>query len=205
MEIQKVTDDAFSIYGRILTGYEVKPVIEAMQNMPCPDNDVIYVPSVKELEELEISEQLRREAYGELPIQVGYCNGNNKKLNALEYHRCSEINIAINDLILLLGRQQDIEDGCFYDTSKVAAFFVPANTVIEVYATTLHYAPCTGEGKGFRCVVVLPKNTNAELEKKHQTEGEDKLITAKNKWLIAHKDAEIEGAFCGLRGKNITI
>ena len=84
MEIQKVTDDAFSIYGRILTGYEVKPVIEAMQNMPCPDNDVIYVPSVKELEELEISEQLRREAYGELPIQVGYCNGNNKKLNALE-------------------------------------------------------------------------------------------------------------------------
>lgn len=34
---------------------------------------------------------------------------------------------------------------------------------------------------------------------------EDRLITAKNKWLIAHEDADIEGAFCGLKGENITL
>ena len=26
-----------------------------------------------------------------------------------------------------------------------------------------------------------------------------------NKWLIAHEDAQIEGAFCGLKGENINI
>jgi hypothetical protein len=35
--------------------------------------------------------------------------------------------------------------------------------------------------------------------------GEDSLMTAKNKWLIAHEDAKIAGAFNGLKGENITI
>lgn len=204
MKINNVTDVSFLPYGKVLTGYDVVSIMKAMESTPLPEDDVIYVPSVKELEELEISMQLRREAYGELPIEVGYCNGNNKSLNAVEYHRSSEVDIAVNDLILLLGRQQDIEDDYTYDTSKIEAFFVPAGTVVELYATTLHYAPCSSEGKGFRCVIVLPKGTNLELGEKHH-DNEDKLITAKNKWLIAHKDAGIQGAFCGLKGENITI
>ena len=59
----------------------------------------------------------------------------------------------MTDMILLLGKQQDIESDDTYDTAKVKAFFVPAGTVIEVYATTLHYAPCGVDKKGFRCVV----------------------------------------------------
>ena len=31
------------------------------------------------------------------------------------------------------------------------------------------------------------------------------FLTAVNKWLIAHEDAEIEGAVNGLKGENITI
>jgi len=31
------------------------------------------------------------------------------------------------------------------------------------------------------------------------------LLTAKNKWLIAHEEAEIEGAFNGLCGVNVTV
>lgn len=204
MNINKVTDVSFLPYGKVLTGYDVAPIIKVMENTPLPEDDVIYVPSLKELEELEISQKLCREAYGELPIEVGYCNGNNNKLNAVEYHRSSEVDIAVNDLILLLGRQQDIENDFTYDTSKIEAFFVPAGTVVELYATTLHYAPCGSEGKNFRCVIVLPKGTNLELDEEHK-DNEDKLITAKNKWLIAHKDAGIEGAFCGLKGENITI
>ena len=52
--------------------------------------------------------------------------------------------------------------------------------------------------------VVLPKGTNYPLDKTY-TEGEEKLLTAKNKWLIAHKDANIEGAVNGLIGENIDV
>jgi hypothetical protein len=82
---------------------------------------------------------------------------------------------------------------------------VPAGVAVELYATTLHYAPCTAEGDGFRCIVVLPKNTNLELETAAGTKGEDRLLTARNKWLIAHEEAGIEGALCGLKGENITV
>lgn len=205
MQIQKVTDAAFSSYGRVMDGYDVSKLLKEMEHTPLPTDDVIYVPSVEELEALPVAEELTNRAYGGLPIQIGYCNGNNKKLNALEYHRSSEINVAVTDVILLIGRQQDIEDDYTYDTSKVEAFLVPAGTVIEVYATTLHYAPCTAKGEGFRCVVVLPKDTNTDLTFKKGTQGEDRLITARNKWLIAHEDAKIEGAFNGLKGENITL
>ncbi len=33
--------------------------------------------------------------------------------------------------------------------------------------------------------------------------GEDKLLTAQNKWLIAHEEAQIPGAFCGLVGEKL--
>ena len=58
---------------------------------------------------------------------------------------------------------------------------------------------------GFQCVVVLPKGTNTELTFQTEKTGEDSLMTAKNKWLIAHEDAKIAGAFNGLKGENITI
>ena len=82
---------------------------------------------------------------------------------------------------------------------------VPAGTAIEVYATTLHYAPCHVNESGFQCVVVLPKGTNTELTFEKAAEGEDKLLTAKNKWLIGHEEAAIEGAFNGLKGENVGI
>ena len=140
-----------------------------------------------------------------MPIQIWYCNGNNKKLNAVEYHRSSVVDIAVIDLILLIGRQQDIEADFTYDTAKIEAFYVPAGTAAELYATTLHYAPCSAGEDGFRCVVVLPRDTNLELNFTPGKDGEDKLITARNKWLIAHEDAKIEGAFNGLKGENITL
>ena len=204
MNIQKVTDQAFRKYGQVLEGYDFTGIIKEMKHTPVPE-DVIYVPSAEELEALDIIKDLQNKGYGGLPIQIGYCNGDNHKLNALEYHRSSEFDIAQTDLILLLGMQQDIEDGDIYDTAKVEAFFVPAGTGVELYATTLHYAPCTAQEGGFRCVVVLPKGTNEELPFETAKEGENRLLAAMNKWLIAHEDAQIEGAFCGLKGENINI
>lgn len=205
MKIQKVTDASFGVYGKVLTGYDFTELLKALSVMPCPADDVVYVPGVKELEAVLAARELKERAYGGLPIQIGYCNGNNKKLNAVEYHRSSEIDIAQTDLILLLGRQQDIGADYSYDTAKIEAFYMSAGTAVELYATTLHYAPCTAGGEGFRCAIVLPADTNLELDFIPSKEGEDRLIAAKNKWLIAHEEAGIKGAFCGLKGENITL
>ncbi len=206
MEIRKVTDPSFAEYGKVVTGYDVSELLKVMEEKtPLPD-DVVYVPSVKELEELAVSKLMQKNLYGQIPVQVGYCNGHNKKLNALEYHRSSEINVAVTDLVLLIGRQQDIEADYTYDTSKVAAYLVPAGTVIEVYATTLHYAPCHTDEGGFRCVVILPAGTNTDLEPLDEVFAEDKLLFAKNKWLIGHAEGGLDaGAFIGLKGENITL
>ena len=206
MIIKKVTDIDFKKYGQVLKNYDCAEIIEKMKSTPLP-SDVIYEPSIKELEDLKIAEELRKREFGELPIQIGYCNGNNFLLNAVEYHRTSEINIAVTDLILLIGSQQDIEDDYSYDTSKIEAFMVPAGTIIEVYATTLHYAPCNVSKDGFKCVVVLPRDTNLSLEDSIEKINEDALLFAKNKWLIGHKDTDLgaQGAFIGLVGENIHI
>ncbi|KHD14026.1 DUF4867 family protein [Clostridium butyricum] len=206
MEIKKVNDLEFKKYGQVLKNYNCEEIIEKMQKMPLP-LDVIYEPSVKDLEESEIFKELMEREFGGLPIQIGYCNGNNNMLNAVEYHRSSEINIAATDLILLLGWQPDINEDHTYDTSKIEAFLVPAGTIIEVFATTLHYAPCNADNNGFRCVVVLPKDTNMPLEYNVKKNGEDALLFAKNKWLIGHKDTDLgkQGAFIGLYGDNISL
>ena len=204
MKIQNVADDAFRRYGKVLEGYDFTELLKEMKHTPVPE-DVTYVPSVEEMEALPVAKELQNKGYGGLPIEIGYCNGHNKKLNGLEYHRSSEINVAVTDLVLLIGHQQDVEKDYTYDTSKVEAFLVPAGTAIEVYATTLHYAPCHVNESGFQCVVVLPKGTNTELTFEKAAEGEDKLLTAKNKWLIGHEEASIEGAFNGLKGENVGI
>lgn len=208
MHILPVTDKRFARYGHVIQGIDTAALLEAMEKTPAPD-DVVYVPSDPALEALPIYADLTKRVYGQMPVQIGYCNGFNHTLNALEYHRSSEVNLACTDLILLIGAQQDVDlDAYTYDTAKAEAFLVPAGTLIEVYATTLHYAPisATPEGK-FRCVVVLPRDTNLPLEGETPKEYEDKLLFARNKWLIAHPESGLDkdGAFVGLTGDNITI
>ena len=205
MEIKNITEENFRKYGKILKGYDFEELLTIMEKMPMPTDDVVYVPSVEELEKCDVKKELENQMYGGLPIQIGYCNGSNNKLNAVEYHRSSEVDISVNGLILLLGKQEDIKEDYTYDTANIEAFYVPAKMAVELYATTLHYAPCTyNQEAGFRCVVVLPKDTNTELTFE-LSYGESRLMTAKNKWLIAHEDAKIEGAFCGLTGENIEL
>ena len=203
MQIKNVHNINFNVYGRVLKNIDVDELIEAMKNTPLPE-DVVYEPADKGLEATSSYRLMSQSIYGGMPVQIGYCNGHNQKLNALEYHRSSEINVAVTDMILLIGRQQDIEPDNTYDTAKVEAFLVPAGTTVEVYATTLHYAPCGIDGSGFKCVVVLPKGTNYDVTPEKSTD-EDRLLAAANKWLIAHEDAAIEGVFNGLKGENITI
>lgn len=211
MEIKKVTDAAFKKYGRVISHVDVAELVAVLKETPIPA-DVVYEPSVESLEKLPVKEELSSVIYGEMPIQIGYCNGHNKKLNALEYHRDSEINIAAEDAVLMLGSLQDVDADFTYDTSKVEAFLVPAGTAVEIYATTLHYAPCHVEDGGFQVAVVLPKGTNYELKTAHakvengKAPNEDALLAAVNKWLIGHAEGGLpEGSFLGLKGENLSL
>ena len=205
MTVKKVTDPAFKAYGRVITGYDFSGLLKAMEQTPLPE-DVIYIPSLPEMEALPAAKELENGIYGQMPIQIGCCNGHNKKLNAVEYHRDSEVDIAVDDLILILGKQQDIEEDHTYDTSRMEAFLVPAGTAVEVYATTLHYAPYHVKDEGFRCVIVLPRDTNLDMEPVEVKDPEDRLLFARNKWLIGHAQGGLpEGAFIGLKGENLSV
>ena len=182
-------------------------LLKAMEHAPLPLDEVIYEPSIEELEGLKIADEMKERAYGGLEIQIGYCNGTNTKLNCFEYHRDSEIDIAADDVILLVARQQDIQDGKI-DSSKTEAFLCPKGPAVALYATTLHYAPCSAKlGEGFRVVIVLPKGTNEDKPALTVKNAEDNLLWAQNKWLLAHKDTAeaADGAHVGITGDNIDI
>ena len=205
MEIKKVTDPEFRKYGKIVEKIDFSGLIRALEEKTPLPEAVVYEPSVEALEAEPVFQLLEGKAYGEMPVQIGYCNGHNHKLNALEYHRSSEINVAATDAILLVGHQQDITPEFTYDTSLVEAFLLPKGTAVEVYATTLHYAPCSVGAQGFQVGIILPRGTNYPLKDVHAG-WEDKLLAATNKWLIGHPEGGLpEGSHLGLVGENITV
>lgn len=215
MNVLKVTDPAFKKYGRVVDNVDFSGLVEELKKTPVPEG-VVYEPSVAELEALPVMEALSRVTYGEMPVQIGYCNGHNTMLNALEYHRDSEINVAAKDAVLMLGLLTDVEADHTYDTAKVEAFLVPAGTAVEIYATTLHYAPCHVGEEGFQVAVALPRGTNYPLKGSHTKAAdaqsgagisdEDAMLTAVNKWLIGHAEGGLdERTFLGLKGRNLCL
>ena len=207
MKIYSVYEKEFAPYGRVAAGLDTAALLDALQKTPQPETGVEYVPQDESLQALPFAQQAQDHLYGGMPVQLGWCNGHNTKLNCLEYHRDSEFNLGTEEFILLLARQEEIENGLL-DTAKVKAFRVPAGVLVEVYATTLHYAPChTDPAKGFRVLVALPAGTNTEKPAVPPVTEEDRLLWAKNKWLLAHpaSDEAAAGAYIGLAGENIDI
>ena len=183
MHILSVKDPAFRKYGRVITNVDFTQLVEEMKKTPVPDG-VVYEPGINALEALPVKKELETITYGEMPVQIGYCNGHNSKL----------------------------AEDFTYDTSKMEAFLVPAGTGVEVFATSLHYAPCGVDGQGFQVAIVLPQGTNYPLEGAHQkveqgkAPSEDALLAATNKWLIGHAEGGLsEGSFIGLIGENLDV
>lgn len=206
MKIYSVFDPEFAPYGKVLGGYDTAELIEAMKAIPLPENGTAYEPGIASLEACRVFHCLQDRAYGGMPVQLGMCWGHNTKLNCLEYHRDSEVNIGEGDFILLLAKMEDIVDGKL-DTAKVKAFRAPAGAAVEVYETSLHYAPCQVDDSGFRVAVVLPRGTNTYLPQIRPQNEEDRWLWARNKWLLAHADSSeaAQGAYVGLVGENIDI
>lgn len=207
--IEDVTSNKFRRYGRVINDgnydlYEDYLVNET--NIPSEGNAYIGDDSL-------LSKELKnaknyKDIFGDMPLQFGYVNGRNSLLNSLEYHKSSEINIAITDLILMLGLEEDIVDNK-YDSAKLEVFYIPKGTTIEIYPRVLHFSPCRVNDVGFKCGVILPKGTNLEFVKHSNPKlEEDYRLFKTNKWLISHKDHSkfVDlGSLIGIIGNNIEV
>lgn len=204
--IRPVTDKSFETYGRVVTGYDFSDMIKYMeQETTVPENGNVYYPSIKAMEACSVFADMQNQLYGGMEIQAGYCNGRNSTYNGFEYHKGSEINIAVTDFMLVLGHTWLIKDKT-YRVEDAEVFFVEKGTAIEMYQTTLHLSPCKVSDEGFKDIVILPRGTNTPLIKQHQAyDEENELLLQKNKWVIAHPEREPlikQGAFPGLLGAN---
>ena len=201
MKLYSVYDREFAEYGCVLKDWDCQEVLKVLGSRECPEG-VVYVPSDEELEALPAIQKMQNTLCGKMPIQAGYTNGHCTKMNALEYHKSSEWNVSDEDIVLFLGRRQDLSETYTMDTAEVKAFLLPKGVLVEVYATTLHYAPCQANKNGYRCLVILPEGTNYPVTVTNKA-GENILMTATNKWLVGHPQGRCEaGTYIGLTGEN---
>ena len=206
LRLYSVTDPAFRPYGRILAG-DTEALKKALETCPIPETGNTYQASVPVLEEVALMQDLKRVVFGDMAIEAGYCNGRGHKLNALEYHKCSEVNFTTTGLVLLLALPGQMEDGKL-DSADVVGFYLPAGVLVEIFPLALHFAPCRVTEDGFRCLVVLEKGTNEALPSVNtEAEGEEKLLWMRNKWLTCHPDSPQKelGAFVGISGENLDL
>ncbi len=200
LKLYKTSDNEFAEYGRIIKGIDTSEMIKVAQGIAMPETGSVYEASNPAFEALSVKNDIQNVCYGELPAQIGYCYGHSNFLNGWEWHTSSEVNVAVTDLVLILGKVSDIKDGKI-DSSTAKAFYVEQGEIIEVYATSLHFCPCEVSKSGFGCVVALPVGTNVPLEK----EASDKLLFRKNKWIFAHINNEgliARGVLPGITGEN---
>ncbi len=203
LNLKCICDESFRPYGEVVKGYDLSELIEYMEKNTEIPNGCKYCPTVPEMEATDAAKKITAVFCGGMPSQFGYTNGTTSSLDALEYHKASELVIAITDLVVLVAKRDEIVNNNL-DSSKVKAFFVPAGTAFEMYATTLHYAPCQAQEGGYKSIVVLPKGTNYAIERSEM----DKTLWGTNKWLIAHPEVKKladAGAALWISGENIKV
>lgn len=209
IHIYQIEDKEFSQYGRVLESELFSDAFSYLDMFTTvPEQGNVYVPNDTGLEHILSYNSRCYDVFGNLRLQYGYVNGHNQQLNALEYHKSSEINITNTPMVLLLGKTEEINDR-LYDSSKLKAFFIPEKTVFEIYPQVLHFSPFKITESGFKCAVILPLGTNVNPEKAiYLNHNEDYYLFKTNKWLLAHPECERlvnQGAHIGIIGENIQI
>ena len=151
-----------------------------------------------------------REVFGSTELQVETVQGKNRRLDALEYHKCVEVVAAGTDMVVLMGLVCDIAwPAGTFDVSRTRAFYVPRGTVYEIFPWCLHGTPIhVHAAMGFRCVVIQPKGAHAPMDFTPEPGGEGKLMQGRNTWLMAY--AEVPGpsgtaTHRGLKGRAIEL
>lgn len=204
-----IYDQEFSRYGEVFSERsQFTTSIEYLKNTSMPAEGNQYQAHDENFMKCATHIDLVHDVFGDIPLEYGYVNGHNSKLNALEFHKSSELNIAVTPMVLLLAHVDDIKNDQIH-SDQVVAFYIPENTVFEVYSTTLHFSPCKVTDEGFRCGVILPFGTNVEFITSKTQQGRfGKFLFKTNKWLLSHPENERMlqlGAVIGITGENIEI
>ena len=203
LPLYAVTDAAFAPYGRVLAG-ETAALLDALRKTEIPAEGNCYVASDGALEAVDAIHAWRHAVYGDMPVQAGFCNGSGDRLNAMEYHKSSEVNFSDTGLVLLLALPEEMADGRL-DSAAVRGFYLPPDVAIEVYPRVGHFAPCRVSEDGFQCLVVLERGVNSPIDVPGPgADGEDKLLWMRGKWMTCHAESPQaeKGAFIGITGEN---
>lgn len=209
LPLYDVRDAEFAPYGRLLplSVGAAQELSEALAACPIPCEGNRYEAGVPALEGTAAVRGFARTVFGGMDIQAGYCNGRGHTLNALEYHKCPEVNFSDTGLVLLLARPGDIDDGRL-DSSCVVGFLLPPGLAVEIHPLVLHFAPCRVTDGGFRSLVVLENGVNSPLPAVDTSApDEEKLLWMRGKWLTCHPDSPqaAKGAYAGISGENLEL
>lgn len=206
LEILHVEDPQFVRYGAIHPTIRLPEMRKFLYGVERTEFEY-YVPCEERLMAMAEADQFKDDLFGQVPCQVGWYYGNCDRLNAVEYHKCSEVLYEYEPCVLILGLLWDLQGGRL-DTASMKVFYVPANTCVELYATTLHFAPCKACSEPVMQIVAQSLGTNTPLLKPAQgTEAENRCLLQRNKWVLVHPEhaAAEPNAVVGLEGKNIAV
>ena len=204
-KIYTVSDPEFGTYGVLHPEVRVPKMKEYAYSRSMPADE----PKNDDYMKMDEAVFFTHHIYGETACQVGFFANSVNKLNGLEYHKCSEVLVEFEPVVLIVGHIWDIKEEKI-DSSQLELFYVPADTCVELFATTLHFAPCQATPAGVRQVMCQTDTTNTDLlepEKKSGL-GENRLLYQRNKWLLIHPEAAADfgpEAVQGITGENIEI
>lgn len=207
LDILPVASPDFAVYGMVHSEVQV-PGMKEFVRTHGTEGEELYVPCEEALMNMEESRVIKENLFGQVDCQIGYYHGRGTKLNAVEYHKCSEVLVLFEPAVLVLGSVWEIKDHKL-SSSVMKLFYVPADTCVELYATTLHFSPLMATQRGVSQVVAQAAGTNTPLV----TERIDRLKTdryllERNKWVLAHKEyikTLGEGSYEGIIGENIAL
>lgn len=207
--IKSVSDPEFATFGTVHPHIRVPQMREHLYSTRQMPAEEVYEPCADDLMDMEEAIFFKQFAYGETACQIGYYSGFGSKLNALEYHKCSEMLVEFEPCVLILGHIWDVKDYTI-EAAKLELFYVPADTCVEVYATSLHFAPCMATAAGVRQVVCQTATTNTDLHhpERMTEDGENRMLLQRNKWVLIHPEAAANfgpNAVQGILGKNISV
>lgn len=204
-----VNDTVFERYGVVLDSKPFESILNVLKNETLiPKEGNHYEAHHEPLYHASNDNPVVHDIFGSISLQFGYVNGHNSKLNAMEYHKSSEINVIATPCILFLAHYEDIHEHGL-NVNSIQAFFVEEGTVIELHPLTLHFSPCKVDQSGFKCGVILPYGTNMEFVKPQGHSGKNNHYLFKtNKWLLNHPEhvrLKDLGAVDGLIGHNLEV
>ena len=211
LTVHHVHDPEFAEFGRVVTAYDFGAWLDYLDRKTMvPAEGNVYVASEPGLEALAPFESIRDTVYGGLDIQAGYCNGLATRLNGLEYHKSPEFFVPQTELVLLLAPYRAMRDFTL-DAAEVRAFYFPAGIAVELFGSTLHFAPSRLSDAGFKSVIVLLRGTNTDpppVASRCANDPEARLLFRKHKWLLAHPaNAPLvaRGALPAITGDNLEV